>query len=167
MEHRIIRTEEYTPLAILFDENGLHADPEEGRDDDSIAIWRCEELIDADGNPAAEGEGKLIAAAELIHRAGVYVLQHIAVADEYKGQGFGAELLSVVEDDVKRRFDEDAENGADGQSEIWLCAKVPGFYKKYDWQYVDRCDAPNFTSCFECEDFGTICKPEVMKKILK
>ena len=158
--YRIIRTEDYYPLAVLFDVNGLHADPDEGRDEDSIALWRCELTVDEQGNETDEGRGVLIGGAELCFKAGVYVLQHIAVYDEFKGQGYGAELLRTVEDEVRSLLGE----SGNSDREMWLCAKVPEFYKKYAWSEVSRQEAPDFTSCFECEDFGITCKPSIMKK---
>lgn len=159
MNYRIIKTEEYEPLAELFDANGLHADPEEGRAEDSVALWRCEELVNELGNAAEEGNGKLIAAAELMYTAGVYVLRNIAVSDEYKSQGFGTILLAEVENEVGQRL------GKDG--DMWLCAKVPEFYRRFGWSEVDRLDAPDFTECFDCEEYGVTCFPKVMKKTVK
>lgn len=142
-KNKIYETHVYKPLAQLFDDSGLEVDIEDEAADETLKLWRMD-----------DADGKLLAAAQLVYRAGHYVLDNIAVAEEARGKGYGEALLQTVETEAKKR----------GAKEIWLVGKVPSFYARYGWDSVEKEDAPPISHCQGCSQFGISCHPQIMKK---
>lgn len=143
---QILETADFSPLAALYHAGGLEVKPTDPVPEGTLKLWRCE-----DSETHA-----LLAGATLQRTAGCYILKHLAVTEEQRGTGLGKTLLSVVEEEVRRR----------GGGEMWLVGKVPSFYLQYGWEKVSRENAPFTSRCLACRQFGVDCFPSVMRKSL-
>lgn len=144
--YRVLETQDFYPLSLLFQASGLEVKPSRETPPGTLAMWRCEEV----------GTGRLLAAVTLQTRAGHFVLAQLAVAEDRRGQGLGEMLLALAEDQAARR----------GADRLWLVGKVPKFYEKYRWVEVDRQQAPAISRCLTCDQFQVDCFPSIMKKDL-
>ena len=54
-----------------------------------------------------------------------------------------------------------------GGSSIFLVARAPGFFRKSGFVTIERDEAPQFFECFTCPQYGTECRPEVMRLDIK
>ncbi|MDD5824079.1 MAG: GNAT family N-acetyltransferase [Firmicutes bacterium] len=140
---RIEITEDFTPLAHLYNACGLEVKPDAKMPDGTLRLWRC-----------FDANGKLLAAATLQKFEASFVLKHLAVDEAARGLGIGAHMLKIVEETAASL----------GAKELWLVGKVPEFYKKYNWEVVAPKDAPPISNCQTCPQFNTNCWPSIMRK---
>ncbi len=143
MSRKIIRTEDYLPLAELFRSSGLETEdtPAEG----TFAMWRCEDET-----------GQLLGAATLKFLNGCYVLDNLAVEESLRYGGIGVQLMETVIKEAKNR----------GAEEIWGCAKVPEYYLDKGWEKVAPEDSPAISHCQTCGQYQVSCFPCIIKKHL-
>lgn len=66
--------------------------------------------------------------------------------------GYGRKLVEAVTAEAVRL----------GAKRIWLTAKVPEFYKKFQFQVAPREEAPFVSKCGECPQYHNGCESEVM-----
>lgn len=122
-----------------------------------------EELTDYPNPPifsyVVMDEENLVGAATCSKKDEFYILEAIAVAENYAGKGIGSELLSVV-------FNRLRELGA---KDVILNAKDVRFFKNNGFAVTDRSNVPEsaYSYCAGCEDFGVKCFPQVMKCEIK
>ena len=140
----IRESHDYEGLSVMFHENGLEIKPGIQRPEHVVNCWEC---IDSE-------TGQLIGGASLEKRAGEFVVADVAVNQEFRGRQIGVQLMHILEEEILRL----------GGKQAWLVGKVPGFYKKLGWEVVTREEAPDISKCFTCDQFGTTCNPEIMKK---
>lgn len=141
-ELRIRVTSDYDKLVPMFIENRLEFGADEPVPTDLVKCW---ELVDEEGN--------LQGGAVLALREEQYICDGIAVNEAYRKTGTGTDLLSCLIEEVKAR----------GGSSLFLVARAPGFFAANGFDIVAKDDAPMFFECFDCPQYGTECKPEVMK----
>lgn len=139
---KIAETENYEMLVPLFIANRLEFSEDEPVPTDIVKCWK---LIDS--------EDILQGGAVLAMREGEFILDGIAVNEPYRKTGVGKVLLEHVINETNKR------NGKN----IFLVARAPGFFKKLGFDIIKRNEAPQFFECFTCPQYGTECKPEVMK----
>lgn len=142
MDQKLIATDEYDRLVQFFVENQLEFDGDEEVDTDII---RCYKFTDKDDN--------LIGGVVLAKREGEYIIDGIAVDENYRDSGIGEILLNQIKEDVEE---------LDGDS-IYLVARAPGFFRKHGFEEVNSESAPNFFECKYCSQYGKTCHPEIMK----
>ena len=143
MERYLLRkTMDYESMVDLFVRSGLDISPEDPRPEGLIT---CFELVDVQ-------ENKRIGASGLCCAANEYILRCVAVEEEFQGMGYGRKLVEAVT----------AEAGRLGAKRIWLTAKVPEFYKKFQFQVAPREEAPFVSKCGECPQYHNGCESEVM-----
>lgn len=143
--YNIRETNDYGKLSAFYVENGLEIDVSDKAPEGTLKNWEC-----------LDGEtGQFLGAATLQKRDGCYVFADLAVTEKLRGTGIGKALCRIIENAAKNM----------GAKEIWGCAKVPEFYKKYGWIVIDRNDAPDISRCLNCDDFGVTCHPSIMKKV--
>ncbi len=138
----IKRTMEYEDLVDLFVRSGLEISPKDPRPE---GLLTCFELID-------EESGRRIGATGLCRGRGEYVLRCVAVEEEFRGKGYGTQLVRAVMDEAMRL----------GAGRLWLTAKVPQFYRRFGFRVVPREEAPFVTKCIECPQYHNGCESEVM-----
>lgn len=114
--YSIRETQDFYPLSLLYQESGLEVTPGHTPPQGTLSMLRCED----------SETGELVAAATLQHRAGHFVLAHLAVVSHLQGGGLGSQLLASAEHHAKQL----------GARELWLVGKVPGFYARYQWHTV-------------------------------
>jgi amino-acid N-acetyltransferase len=139
---RIQETKEYELLIKLFMDNDLEFSDEEPVPTDLIKCWK---VMDDQSDRLAGG-------IALAMRQGEYIIDGIAVEEEYRKTNVGKALLNAAIQEVKNR----------GGSRIYLVARAPGFFRKSGFVQVDKDDAPNFFECLTCPQYGVNCFPEVM-----
>ena len=104
--YSIRETQDFYPLSLLYQESGLEVTPGHTPPQGTLSMLRCED----------SETGELVAAATLQHRAGHFVLAHLAVVSHLQGGGLGSQLLASAEHHAKQL----------GARELWLVGKVPG-----------------------------------------
>ena len=137
---------DFFELSSFFESNGLEIDVTHKVPEIVLKAWKCTD----------SETGNLIAAAVLEMREGLFVLGDLAVNEQQRGLHLGKKLLQLVEDDAK----------AKGATEIWACAKVPEYYKQYEWFEIDRDKSPTISKCNVCKQFNVSCFPSIIKKYL-
>ena len=142
MDQKLVQTDEYDRLVQFFVENELEFDGEEEVDTD---IVRCYKFTD--------DEDELIGGVVLAKREGEFIIDGIAVNDNYRNSGIGEILLNQIIEDVEEM---------DGES-IYLVARAPEFFRKNGFDEVDADKAPNFFECKYCSQYGKTCHPEIMR----
>lgn len=138
----IAEEDEYQRLMVFFAENHLEVDAEEAVPTDVIRTWKI----------TPEGSDKLVGAVALSQRQGEYIIDGIAVDEEYRKTNIGKTLLDEAISVVKDR----------GGKRIYLVARAPGFFRKSGFATIPRDEAPMFFECLTCPQYGVDCHPEVM-----
>ena len=91
--YSIRETQDFYPLSLLYQESGLEVTPGHTPPQGTLSMLRCED----------SETGELVAAATLQHRAGHFVLAHLAVVSHLQGGGLGSQLLASAEHHAKQR----------------------------------------------------------------
>jgi len=134
--------EEYQKLMYFFAANHLEVDAEEAVSTDVIRTWKI----------TPKDSDKLVGAIALGYRQGEYIIDGIAVDENYRKTNIGKTLLDEAISVVKER----------GGKRIYLVARAPGFFRKSGFVTIPRDAAPNFFECLTCPQYGVDCHPEVM-----
>jgi len=140
--YRLLRTDDYKGLTEMFFDNGLEIDVCDEAPEEVIQAW---EMIEVQS-------GKRVGGMALEKRAGEYVLADLAVEEPYRGKHLGAQMLDKAIHEVRQM----------GGEKVLLVAKIPDFYRKWNFESMAREDAPNISKCMTCEKFNKECFPEVM-----
>ena len=141
-------TDEYGEIRDFFIENGLEFNEEEDKGTEILHVYK---ITHGD-------EEHLVGAVSLARRKGELVINGMAVEKIYRKMKIGSILLQKVEEIVNEEL---------GGGIIYLAAKVPGFYKKNDYETIDIKDAPDIFTCQTCPLQGKECFPAIMKKVIK
>ncbi|MBP3816300.1 MAG: GNAT family N-acetyltransferase [Firmicutes bacterium] len=144
-KYEIVVTEEYERLVKFFVENQLEFDGDEEVDTDIIRCYKIE-----------DNEGSLIGAAVLAKREEKYIVDGIAVHNDYRKEGLGKKLLDRLIKDTKDL----------GGNEIYLVARAPGFFRTQGFSNVNPDSAPNFFECKYCPQYKVSCHPEIMNILI-
>jgi predicted N-acetyltransferase YhbS len=96
--------------------------------------------------------GRRVGGMALEKRSGEYVLADLAVLEEFRGQKLGIQMVDKAIEELKLM----------GGEKVLLVAKIPDFYRKWNFKIMKREDAPNISKCMTCEKFNKECFPEVM-----
>ncbi len=143
---RITETKAYDLLVPLFIANRLEFSEDEPVPTDIVKCWQL-----------TGEDGSLQGGAVLALREGQFIVDGIAVNEPYRKTGAGRRLLDCIIDETASR----------GGSSIFLVARAPGFFRKSGFVTIGRDEAPQFFECFTCPQYGTECRPEVMRLQLK
>ncbi len=134
--------DEYQRLMFFFAENHLEVDAEEAVPTDVIRTWKITPI----------GSDQLVGAVALSQRQGEYIIDGIAVDENYRKTNIGKTLLDEAISVVKDR----------GGKRIYLVARAPGFFRRSGFATIPREEAPMFFECLTCPQYGVDCHPEVM-----
>lgn len=140
---REISEDRYDELIPFFIENDLEFSEEEPVPTDLIKGW---ELI-------RNQDQRLIGACVLAKRQEEYIIDGIAVDEEFRHIKAGKLLLDQAISEVKKR----------GGRSIYLVARAPEFFKKAGFKVAPKEDSPNFFECLTCPQYQVSCFPEIMK----
>jgi amino-acid N-acetyltransferase len=140
----ISETTEYDELVDLFIRSDLEFSKEEPVSTDIIM-----------GYKAVDGE-KLIGGCILAKREGEFIIDGIAVESDYGKTGVGSMLLEKAMEFAR---------GLGGQ-DLFLVARAPEFFRKHNFQTIEREKGPLFFECYTCPQYNKTCFPEVMKRTL-
>jgi len=144
----IQETDDYQELVSFFIINGLEFTdediPEDGQTPEQIVKqWKA---VDTES-------GRLVGGCVLAKREGEFICDGIATDPSVRGQRVGEKLLLIMENEARSL----------GAGSLYLVARAPGFFRKYDFLPVPREAAPEFFECFTCPQYGVSCHPEVMR----
>ncbi len=145
LRFKMKETDDFEKLVPFFVENGLEYSEGEKAPEGLVQCW---EVVHGD-----ENDEHLTAALVLSRRAGEYVIDSLAVSKLFRNFKIGKILLDKA---VKTVLD-------NGGKRIYIVAKVPEYFKKFGFEPITREEAPDFSECFCCEQFGNGCSPEVMR----
>lgn len=103
--------------------------------------------------------GNLIAAVTCSEVDGTFIIEAIAVSEEYERRHIGTELLNFA---VNKLREMNANN-------IILNAKNPALFEKNGFVVIRKEDVPvdSYSYCFECPDYQVNCFPQIMKYVRK
>ena len=141
----IKETDEYERLKEFMIPFGLEFSNDEELGTEIIKCWKVIQEPDY-----------LVGGVMLGMRKGHYYINGIAVDPPMRHTGVGTIMMKKVISEVRKM----------GGTEIWLVAKVPGFFKTLGFETVEPEDAPPITGCTSCDQYGISCKPEIMKLAL-
>jgi N-acetylglutamate synthase-like GNAT family acetyltransferase len=144
MNIMISETTEYDELVDLFIRSDLEFSKEEPVSTDIIM-----------GYKAVDGE-KLIGGCVLAKREGEFIIDGIAVEQDYGKTGVGSMLLEKALEFARGL----------GGHDVFLVARAPEFFRKHNFQTIEREKGPLFFECYTCPQFNKTCFPEVMKRSL-
>lgn len=138
-------TDDFEKLVPFFIENELEYSESETAPDGLVQCWKI-----VHGN---EDDEQLVAALVLTVKQGSYVIDAIAVSKIFRKLKMGKILMEKAIKTVREK----------GGSCVYLVAKVPEFFGKLGFKEITREEAPDFSGCFECNQYGVSCSPVVMK----
>ena len=135
--YRLLKTDDYKGLTEMFFDNGLEIDVCDEAPEEVLQAW---EMIEVQS-------GKRVGGMALEKRSGEYVLADLAVEEPYRGKHLGAQMLDKAIQEVRQM----------GGEKVLLVAKIPDFYRKWNFESMNREDAPNISKCMTCEKFNKEC----------
>ena len=145
LRFKMKETDDFEKLVPFFMENGLEYSEGEKA---PAGLVQCWEVVHG-----GEEDEHLVAALVLSQKQGEYTIDAIAVSQLFRKFKMGKILMDKAIKTVLEK----------GGKRIYLVAKVPEFFKKFGFEVISREEAPDFSECFHCEQYGSSCKPEVMK----
>lgn len=145
LKFKMKATDEFEKLVPFFIENGLEYSDGDTAPDGLVQCW---EVVHGDA-----GDENLTAALVLSRKQGEYVIDAIAVSKLFRKFKMGKILMDKAIKEVLEK----------GGKSIYLVAKVPEFFGKFGFKEISREEAPDFSECFQCEQYGISCNPAVMK----
>ncbi|MDO5037795.1 MAG: GNAT family N-acetyltransferase [Tissierellia bacterium] len=147
LDYRIQETQDYLQFEDLFKSSDLefHLDESGLQPEGSLGGFAC-----------LGPEGEILAGAVITQRDGYFILNDIAVREDLRGQGLGQVLLEKSLDKIR---------DLGGQS-VYITAKAPGFFKKYDFVFLSPEETPDIFSCLDCNRYEEDCFPEFMMRDL-
>ncbi len=106
-----------------------------------------------------EENGNLIAAVTCSEVDGTFIIEAIAVSEQYERQHIGTELLNFTINKLK----------AINVNNIILNAKNPILFEKNGFVVISKDEVPvdAYSYCFECPDYQVNCFPKIMKYVRK
>ena len=142
----IKETIEYERLKDFMIPFGLEFSNDEELETEIIKCWKVIQEPDY-----------LVGAVMLGMRKGYYYINGIAVDPPMRHTGVGTIMMKKAISEVRKM----------GGNELWLVAKVPEFFRTLGFVTVEPEDAPPITGCTSCDQYGSSCKPEIMKLVLE
>jgi N-acetylglutamate synthase-like GNAT family acetyltransferase len=100
----------------------------------------------------------LVGCAALKVKDGLFTVECLAVAEEYRGRGMGRALITVIE----------AEAAARGAGQLWALARAPGFFIRNGYHQAEphTPGGPSMQGCATCPQFNRNCSPAIVYKRL-
>jgi N-acetylglutamate synthase-like GNAT family acetyltransferase len=106
---------------------------------------------------AFHGE-RMVGTVSLDDYKGLTVVGRIAVDESCRGRGLGGRLLAALEDEARER----------GETTLWVTARAPGFFAAMGYSVVETGEEHDLllSECAQCEQYGTECRPQALRKML-
>lgn len=142
VKYIISETQDYDRLVEMFIRHDLEFSLDEPLPTNLIKCWKAE-----------DENGKLIGGSVLATRGGEYIIDGIATEAEYRNEKLGSKLLQLALEEARAR----------GGKEVFLVAKIPGFFKKHGFKEIPATDVPLLFDCLSCPQYQKTCFPETMK----
>jgi len=101
----------------------------------------------------------LVAAITCSEVDGTFIIEAIAVSEQYERQHIGTELLNFTINKLKTM----------NANNIILNAKNPIIFEKNGFTIISKDEVPvdSYSYCFECPDYQVNCFPKIMKYVRK
>mgnify|MGYP002514586648 CR=1 FL=1 len=145
LRFKMKETDDFKGLLPFFIENGLEYSEDEEAPEGLVQCWK---VVHGD-----ENDEHLTAGLVLSKRAGEYVIDSVGVSKLFRKFKIGKILMDKA---IKTVIEK-------GGKRIYIVAKVPEYFKKFGFVPIKREEAPDFSECFSCEQFGNGCDPQVMR----
>ncbi|MCF8069694.1 MAG: GNAT family N-acetyltransferase [Desulfobacterales bacterium] len=133
----------YEKLMKVFLRNGL----EEPSPDDTSTLLKAWEIIE---------DEQVVGGSSVTNHNGAYVLEYFAIDEPFRDKGWSRQLFELAIAYLKEQ----------SASIVYIVTKIPSYFKKVGFEKIDRKDAPDFSECFDCQQYMENCFPEVMAKPL-
>lgn len=106
-----------------------------------------------------EENGNLIAAVTCSKIDNTYIIEAIAVSEQYQRKHIGTKLLNFTTNKLKEL----------GATNIILNAKNTILFEKNGFTIISKDEVPvdSYSYCFECPDYQVNCFPKIMQYIRK
>lgn len=99
----------------------------------------------------------IIAAVTVTSQNSDIIIDDLAVHKNYRHKGYGKMLL-------QKSLERIATLG--NIQQVYIITKEPKFFSKYGFEPIQRNEAPDFSICFQCDQFQRKCFPSAMVKKL-
>lgn len=99
----------------------------------------------------------IIAAVTVTSQNSNIIIDDLAVHKDYRHNGYGKMLLQKSLDRIV---------SIGNIKQIYIITKEPKFFAKYGFDRIQRKEAPDFSICFQCDQFQKECFPSAMVKRL-
>lgn len=100
----------------------------------------------------------IIAAITITAQNSNVIIDDLAVHKNYRNKGYGRMLLQRALDRIEL---------LENNKQVYVITKEPAFFAKYGFVPIQRTDAPDFSICFQCDQFQKKCFPVAMTKKLQ
>ncbi len=134
---------DHKALTPFYAKNGLEVSPDPTTDGAFYSI-------------AKEADCKIVAAATLSRRNGVFVLDYIAVDPAFRGFGLGKTAFELIKQKAI----------LSGAECIYITTKVPSFFEKLGFKYGEPKEIDLNAECHGCPQLKVTCHPKNMKLTL-
>lgn len=129
------KIKDHNILKDFYRENGIEVSDDITRDDGAIFSINC-----------VEG-GKIVSAATLSYRFGVFILDYIAVDPNHRKKGLGEKAVAAVKSKAKEL----------GAEKVFITAKNPEFFKKIGFLEGSPDGVDMNADCVGCPQFNNGC----------
>lgn len=99
----------------------------------------------------------IIAAVTVTNQNANIIIDDLAVHKDYRHKGYGKMLLNKSLERIVSIGD---------IQQVYVITKEPKFFGKFGFIPIQRKDAPDFSICFQCDQYQRKCFPVAMTKIL-
>lgn len=96
-----------------------------------------------------------IAAVTVTRQNSDIIIDDLAVHKDYRHKGYGKMLLQKSLERIA---------SLENTKQVYIITKEPKFFSKYGFNLIQRKDAPDFSICFQCDQFQKKCFPSAMVK---
>lgn len=117
MGYNISETDDFQKLSRLYYDSGLEIEVGQDPPGRVVKHWEC-----------TGDDGELLAGATLLYKGDCCVFEYLSVKEKMRRHGIGRALIDIVTEEARRS----------GAETLWLCGKVPAYYRQYGWEAVDE-----------------------------
>ena len=132
---QFIKTQDHNSIIPFYRENLLEVSDNIVSEDGAVVSF------------VLEKESKILAAATLSHRLGIYILDYIAVDSSLRRDGVGAKILGEILKEARIL----------GANKVYLTAKAPKFFKSQGFYEGSPKGINMNADCVGCPEYNNGC----------
>ncbi len=132
---QFIKTQDHNSIIPFYRENSLEVSDNIVAEDGAVVSF------------VLQNESKILAAATLSNRLGIYILDYIAVDSSLRRDGVGAKILGEILKEARLL----------GADKVYLTAKAPEFFKSQGFYEGSPKGLDMNADCVGCPEFDNGC----------